>query len=481
MTTHNPTIPHNLPPVTIEPIPPRPPLPPPPASYTALVNTLKAHSRDTSPTRNSPPMPLPIPVAHSRSREREHVRYVSPPPAHHHQGHAHHQNEVPNTSRNTNNSPPPPPSSMIAVGHLPHQSQNAMTTTRILEFPHAKRAYSSSPSPSRTTYVKSVPPQKETAPPFSSLPTIAHNKIPTSGDSAGGGAPNSHLLEVASCETVVTTPPVEENIEDVGEEQQESAHRPIKLKIKLARAYAKEQEETSEVAGSLDNMKIGDNKEMGKKCHLSLMSQIFTFPSHHFVVECQCKTCGATFSVVDPYNFRCTNCNMKYTSMPTHLIADPLQCIGCCAVFPHKPALKAHQTVPDKERPFRCCKCGYGFRQKAHLQKHQWRIHRRYDQIQIHLTKIRMTKLFCYFRKLEPYPGVKEAEAFFEVIQSSTAIKVRDADVNPTTSGSSSHQGAGAEGPAKVATITMQDIINHGVEKNIGEFNYGTLWIRIQN
>ena len=163
-------------------------------------------------------------------------------------------------------------------------------------------------------------------------------------------------------------------------------------------------------------------------------------------VECQCKTCGAIFSVVDPYNFRCTSCNMKYTSMPTHLIADPLQCIGCCAVFPHKPALKAHQTVPDKERPFRCCKCGYGFRQKAHLQKHQWRIHR---------------------RKLEPYPGVKEAEAFFEVIQSSTAVKVRDVAVDPTPTTSVS-QGT-SDGAAKLATITMQDIINHGVETSIGK------------
>lgn len=78
--------------------------------------------------------------------------------------------------------------------------------------------------------------------------------------------------------------------------------------------------------------------------------------------------------------------------------------------------------VPDKERPFRCCKCGYGFRQKAHLQKHQWRIHR---------------------RKLEPDPNVKEAEAFFEVIQ-----RARDQS-------------------SERATITMQDIINKSVEKSI--------------
>ena len=89
-------------------------------------------------------------------------------------------------------------------------------------------------------------------------------------------------------------------------------------------------------------------------------------------------------------------------------IADPFQCIGCCVVFAHKPALKEHQTCnDDKERPFQCCKCGYKFRQKAHLQKHQWRIHRR---------------RYC------------------------------DQDeVAPAT------------------TITMQDIINHGVEKSLRE------------
>jgi len=193
--------------------------------------------------------------------------------------------------------------------------------------------------------------------------------------------------------------------------------QPIKLKMKMA--YAREHEQLqrereefqvkNEVPQNLDSdlneMKIGHNE----------------------MVECQCKTCGNTFSVVDPYNFRCNNCNVKYTSLPTHLIADPLQCIGCCAVFPHKPALKAHQTVADKERPFRCCKCGYGFRQKAHLQKHQWRIHR---------------------RKLEPDPQMKEAEALFEVMKSQQVKKPLDNNV---------------------ATITMQDIINKSVEKSIGE------------
>jgi hypothetical protein len=88
---------------------------------------------------------------------------------------------------------------------------------------------------------------------------------------------------------------------------------------------------------------------------------------------------------------------------------DPFQCVGCCVVFAHKPALKAHQICPeDKERPFKCCKCGYKFRQKAHLQKHQWRIHRR---------------RYC------------------------------DQD----------------EAAASGTTITMQDIINHGVEKSLRE------------
>ena len=63
-----------------------------------------------------------------------------------------------------------------------------------------------------------------------------------------------------------------------------------------------EHEQQQEVVHNLDNdlneMKLGANE----------------------MVECQCKTCGNTFSVVDPYNFRCNNCNVKYTSLPTHLI-----------------------------------------------------------------------------------------------------------------------------------------------------------------
>ena len=87
---------------------------------------------------------------------------------------------------------------------------------------------------------------------------------------------------------------------------------------------------------------------------------------------------------------------------------DSFQCAGCCIVFAHKPALKAHQINPEeKERPFKCCKCGFKFRQKAHLQKHQWRIHR---------------QRYC------------------------------DQDDS-----------------AAATTITFQDIINHGVEKSLRE------------
>jgi hypothetical protein len=203
---------------------------------------------------------------------------------------------------------------------------------------------------------------------------------------------------------------------------------PIKLKKKMACQWEEEnnskQEITDSPINSLDIVELNDQQQP-LTTNGSASSEM---------VECQCKTCGNTFSVIDPYNFRCNNCHVKYTSLPTHLIADPLQCIGCCAIFPHKPALKAHQTVPDKERPFRCCKCGYGFRQKAHLQKHQWRIHR---------------------RKLEPDPSLKEAEAFFEVIRSSTAVNVRDISAGPA--------------PSSVASITMQDIINQSVEKSLSE------------
>lgn len=99
------------------------------------------------------------------------------------------------------------------------------------------------------------------------------------------------------------------------------------------------------------------------------------------MVEVQCKSCGQRCQVADPYSFCCGSCGVRYTSLPTHMIADPLQCIGCLEVFAHKLGLKAHQQstagTAGRERPFRCCRCGFEFRQKAHLQKHQWRIHRK--------------------------------------------------------------------------------------------------------
>ena len=151
--------------------------------------------------------------------------------------------------------------------------------------------------------------------------------------------PNSHLLIVQTEQ------------EEQQQQQQQQAHLPpIKLKMKMA--YQREQQ----VEHQQHEQKQVEIKTLD--CELNEMKIQQTTET----VDCQCKTCGNTFSVVDPYNFKCNNCHVKYTSLPTHLIADPLQCIGCCAVFPHKPALKSHQMVPDKERPFRCCKCGYGFR-----------------------------------------------------------------------------------------------------------------------
>jgi len=87
----------------------------------------------------------------------------------------------------------------------------------------------------------------------------------------------------------------------------------------------------------------------------------------------------------------------SHISLPTHIITDTLTCIGCMLKFQHKPELNAHQCSNDKERPFRCCICGYDFRQKAHLQKHQWRIHQ---------------------RKMEPDPSKEESTTFLQVVDS---------------------------------------------------------------
>merc|ERR1711899_432687 len=84
----------------------------------------------------------------------------------------------------------------------------------------------------------------------------------------------------------------------------------------------------------------------------------------------------------------------------------------------------AHQSSADKERPFRCCRCMHNFRQKAHLQKHQWRIHR---------------------RKLEPDPNVKEAKAILQAVSEMTS---------PTTPDT---------------TLTIQQIIESSVERGLRE------------
>lgn len=225
--------------------------------------------------------------------------------------------------------------------------------------------------------------------------------------------------------------------------------KPMKLKMKFAQAYMREVKEEREREerdsreregrDSYSYEPIGDDSSSGIGAHLSEIqlstglegSQLGSVREDVVVkeesgeggsVECVCKSCGSKCLVSDPYNFRCSGCHVKYTSLPTHLIADPLQCIGCLEVFAHKPAMKAHQSSAHQERPFRCCRCGYQFRQKAHLQKHQWRIHR---------------------RKLEPDPSVKEAEALLQV-------------VNETP-------------PLPEARLTIQQIIETSVERGLRE------------
>jgi len=280
---------------------------------------------------------------------------------------------------------------------------------------------------------------------------------------------------------------VDKQLNENNERCTETQQAPLKLKMKFAQAYQKEiqeqrekeriqgEEDSRQLGGScsgvqqiiikgIDRMELEDHlsnpslpatRESSPSISVGIQDKIVESQQPKEMVECQCKSCGCTFVVHDPYNFRCDNCNMKYTSMPTHLIADPLQCIGCCQVFPHKPALKSHQMSPQitnaeggvintptndsKERPFRCCKCGYGFRQKAHLQKHQWRIHR---------------------RRIEPMDQqpIKEAEAFFQAIKSSKAISIKPSVSDP---------GATTSNDPDITTVTIQDIINHGVEHGI--------------
>jgi len=239
-------------------------------------------------------------------------------------------------------------------------------------------------------------------------------------------------------------------------EDDSNPQRPMKLKMKLAQAYMREVKEnrereerdnreregrdslpggiretrtvpTSSAIGNIEDnlsdiqLSVNEN-QIVKLLTLDIKDDGISPATEKESVECHCKSCGNVCYVSDPYNFSCQNCNVKYSSLPTHMIADPLQCIGCLQVFAHKPAMKAHQSSKDKERPFVCCKCGYEFKQKAHLQKHQWRIHR---------------------RKLEPDPNVKEAEAILHAVSEMTAH-------------------------TEVETqLTIQQIIDRGVEREI--------------
>lgn len=241
---------------------------------------------------------------------------------------------------------------------------------------------------------------------------------------------NTHDVQGLASESVEIQQEVKEEetplVEASEVEHDNSAQRPVKLKMKLAQAYLKEIEENRELENLNESLGGGRDTHERLECNISsirlsstpeenthdtqqplqieqaslesivanltmpvqststteapVKADTQTTADHPDTLEFLCKSCGSRCQVSDPYSFRCGTCNMKYTSLPTHLIAEPLQCIGCVQIFPHKPALKLHQSSGVKERPFKCCKCGFEFRQKAHMQKHQWRIHRKkYD------------------------------------------------------------------------------------------------------
>jgi len=264
--------------------------------------------------------------------------------------------------------------------------------------------------------------------------------------------PSESLAQLQLIKSGLLVQPKEEVLED--DRLEDGAQKPMKLKMKLAQAYMREVKEEREREerdsrersgrdGSFDPHGEEEDSSSGIGHHLSEI-QLSTRSSMERVqmvekreevvmkeesseggsVECTCKSCGSKCLVSDPYNFRCSTCQVKYTSLPTHLIADPLQCIGCLETFAHKPAMKAHQSSTDKERPFRCCRCVHNFRQKAHLQKHQWRIHR---------------------RKLEPDPNVKEAKAILQAVNEMTSC------------------------PPPDTTLTIQQIIESSVERGLRE------------
>jgi len=272
--------------------------------------------------------------------------------------------------------------------------------------------------------------------------------------------PSESMAQLQLLKSGLLVQPKEEVLE-ADERLEDAAQKPMKLKMKLAQAYMREVKEEREREerdsrersgrdGSYDPHNIeGEDSSSGIGHHLSEI-QLSTRSSMERVqmvekreevvtkeesseggsVECTCKSCGSKCLVSDPYNFRCSTCQVKYTSLPTHLIADPLQCIGCLETFAHKPAMKAHQSSTDKERPFRCCRCVHNFRQKAHLQKHQWRIHR---------------------RKLEPDPNVKEAKAILQAVSEMTSCP-----------------------PPPDTTLTIQQIIESSVERGLREEGEGS-------
>ena len=189
--------------------------------------------------------------------------------------------------------------------------------------------------------------------------------------------------------TSYSTSPVHEEISDQNPSQDsnmsnmETSHKPIKLRMKFA--YQKELEDNHKREEEERHI-LEDEENDDYDCE--------GIPEN--LGELKLHSSSSSPSGVEQSDSR---------APPT---TDPFQCVGCCVIFAHKPALKAHQICPEeKERPFKCCKCGYKFRQKAHLQKHQWRIHRR-----------------------------------------------RYCDNDESAAGS---------------TITLQDIINHGVEKSLRE------------
>jgi len=399
-------------PLNVEPPKPLIPLrPAKPTSYTALVDSLRAVSRESSPYRSDPG-----PAYHGGVR-------IQPPAAH--QTHI----DVPkfnDPAPATAVRPAPPPQPLL---HNPPEQ---------LEFNQAKISSDPSTSSNCSSPLLNNDPQNpqqlsNDRTSFTPTPTSFSYSSMLNTHRVEELKPNTHLLIVPATQEQQATP-MGETAPSEDPQYPSNGAGPIKLKMKMAYQQQQQQSTANNQEPPTASSQPGPSTVV---IHVKNEVQSLDSDLHEMklgtgeMVECQCKTCGNIFSVLDPYNFRCNNCNVKYTSLPTHLIADPLQCIGCCMVFPHKPALKAHQTVSDRERPFRCCKCGYGFRQKAHLQKHQWRIHR---------------------RKLEPDPNMKEAEAFFEVIQS------QGSSGNPT-------QNPGGNN----TTITMQDIINKSVEKSIGE------------